>query len=223
MPSTKGARPRKYPPRTGPRVARGSAPKLLLNAARELCAEQGPYLTTTKQIAERAKVSEDLIFRYYGSKNGLLKEAIFTPMIELVESITPAWVEARRTQQSGDERELSRKFIGILYDLVRGNRTIALGMVQIMLGGPGQLDDAQVHELTRLLFESEAGGFSEYLKERGLRAGDPKLQLRMILMLIGSTAAFLTGTYGDSSDVPDRDAVLDELVSFVHYGLAFPG
>jgi len=43
----------------------GSAPKLLLAAAQDLCAERGPYATTA-QIAERAGVSEDLIFRYYG-------------------------------------------------------------------------------------------------------------------------------------------------------------
>jgi hypothetical protein len=85
MPAGKEA-PVEYPPRKGPRVRRGSAPALLLEGARELFAERGPYAATTKQIAQRAKVSEDLIFRYYGSKDGLLKEAVFQPLYELLES-----------------------------------------------------------------------------------------------------------------------------------------
>lgn len=221
MPPTKRSPATKPAPRTGPRVRRGSAPKLLLDAAQQLFAERGPYATTTKQIAERAKVSEDLIFRYYGSKNGLLREAVFRPMIELIESITPKWVAA---QQSGSEGELdrSRMFVGLLYDLVNGNRTIALSMVQVMIGGPNHLDDADVHALSSSLFEPEAPWFDQYLQGRGLRRTDPKLQLRLIMLMIGSAAAFLQGTYPDATSAPDRDAVIDELVAFIHHGLKFP-
>jgi AcrR family transcriptional regulator len=221
MPTTKRASAAKYPPRKGPRVRRGTAPQLLLEAARELFAERGPYATTTKQIAERAKVSEDLIFRYFASKNGLLKEAVFQPMLELVESITPQWVEAQKAP-AGDEREQSRKYVGMLYDLVHGNRTIVMSMVQIMVGGPGHLDDADVHKLSSSLYEPEAPGFDAYLKNKGLRRSDPELQLRIIMILIGSTAAFLAGTYPDHADAPDRDTVIEELVDFIHYGLKFP-
>jgi AcrR family transcriptional regulator len=221
MSSSKPAAARKYAPRTGPRVRRGSAPKLLLDAAQALFAELGPYATTTKQIAERAEVSEDLIFRYYGSKNGLLEAAVLQPMIELVESLTPRWIEAQK-EASGDELARSRMFVGMLYDLVHGNRTVVMSMVQVLIGGPGHLDDAAVHKLASMLFEPEAPGFANYLQDRGLRGTDPRLQLRMIMILIGATAAFLSGTYADPADVPDRDQVIDELVQFVHYGLKFP-
>jgi AcrR family transcriptional regulator len=221
MSPSKPAPDAQYAPRTAPRVRRGTAPKLLLEAAQQLFAERGPYATTTKQIAERAKVSEDLIFRYYGSKNGLLKEAVFRPMIDMIESITPRWVEAQKTP-AADEHERSRNFVGMLYDLVHGNKTIALTMVQVMIGGTGQLDDADAHKLSSSLYEPETPWFDQYLTERGLRKSDPKLQLRIIMTLIGSTAAFLQGTYGDDGQVPDRDAVIDELVNFIHYGLGYP-
>lgn len=194
---------------------------LLLNAAQELFAERGPYATTTKQIAERAQVSEDLIFRYYGSKNGLLEQAVLRPMIELVESVTPRWVDAQKNG-SGDERERSRMFVGMLYDLVYGNRTVVMSMVQVLIGGPGHLDDAAVHKLASALFEPAAPGFANYIQDRGLRGSDPQLQLRIIMILIGATAAFLDGTYADLAEVPGRDQVIDELVEFVHYGLKFP-
>jgi AcrR family transcriptional regulator len=220
MPAKKTPPERTYAPRTGPRVRRGSAPKLLLEAAQQLFAERGPHAATTKQIAERAHVSEDLIFRYYGSKNGLLKEAVFRPMMEMIESITPEWVAAQ-AESSDDAHERSKIFVGMLYDMVHNNRTIAMSMVQVLLGGPNQFDDEDLHRLSSSLFEPEAPWFDQFLLNRGLRRGDPKLQLRMIMILIGSVAAFLAGTY-INDEVPDRDAVIEELVQFIHVGLRFP-
>src|SRR5271168_5651577 len=102
-PTKRGAR--QHAPRTGPRIRRGTAPALLLAAAQELFAERGPYATTTRQIADRAEVSEDLIFRYYGSKNGLLQEAVIRPIVELLESLRPRWIKAQE-ESSGDENTL---------------------------------------------------------------------------------------------------------------------
>ena len=211
----------KYPPRKGPRVRRGSAPALLLEAARELFAERGPYAATTKQIAQRAKVSEDLIFRYYGSKNGLLKEAVFQPLYELLESLMPQWIEIQQGE-AVDEPERSRKFVGMLYDLVHGNRTIVMSAVRVMVEGPSHLDDGAVLTLMSSLFESDLPHFDAYLKARGLRRSNPQLQLRLMWILIGSTAGFLAGTYADPAAAPDRDTVIDELVDFIYYGLRFP-
>lgn len=221
MPPKERTPARTHAPRTGPRVRRGSAPRLLLEAAQQLFAERGPHATTTKQIAERAKVSEDLIFRYYGSKNGLLKEAVFRPLIDMIDSITPKWAAAQ-AQSSDNDDERSRLFVGMLYDLVHENKTIAMSMVQILIGGSGHFDDDDLHRLSNSLFEPEAPWFEQFLANRGLRRSDPKLQLRMIMILIGSTAAFLQGTYGNDK-APDRDAVIEELVQFIHVGLRFPG
>ena len=219
-PAKRGAA-EKYPPRKGPRVRRGSAPALLLEAARELFAERGPYAATTKQIAQRAKVSEDLIFRYYGSKNGLLKEAVFQPLYELLESLMPQWIEIQQGE-TADEPERSRKFVGMLYDLVHGNRTIVMSAVRVMVEGPSHLDDGAVLTLMSSLFESDLPHFDAYLKARGLRRSNPQLQLRLMWILIGSTAGFLAGTYADPAAAPDRDTVIDELVDFIYYGLRFP-
>ena len=219
-PAKRGAA-EKYPPRKGPRVRRGSAPALLLEAARELFAERGPYEATTKQIAQRAKVSEDLIFRYYGSKNGLLKEAVFQPLYELLESLMPQWIEIQQGE-TADEPERSRKFVGMLYDLVHGNRTIVMSAVRVMVEGPSHLDDGAVLTLMSSLFESDLPHFDAYLKARGLRRSNPQLQLRLMWILIGSTAGFLAGTYADPAAAPDRDTVIDELVDFIYYGLRFP-
>lgn len=227
MTSTAGGKPRRpsprkaqpqHAPRTGPRIRRGTAPALLLAAAQELFAERGPYATTTRQIAERAEVSEDLIFRYYGSKNGLLQEAVIRPIVELLESLRPRWIQAQE-ESSGAEHTL--EFIGQLYDLVHGNRTVVMTMMQVLIGGPGHLDDP-VHELASQMYEPLAPAFQHFLDANGFRDRDPNLLLRMIMILVGATAAFLPGTYPDAEDVPDRERVIEELASFIHFGLRRP-
>ena len=46
----------------------------ILNQAMNLFASQGFFAVSTKQIAKQADVSEGLIFKHYGSKEGLLQE-----------------------------------------------------------------------------------------------------------------------------------------------------
>lgn len=218
--------PPQHAPRTGPRIRRGTAPALLLAAAQELFAERGPYATTTRQIAEHADVSEDLIFRYYGSKNGLLQEAVIRPIVELLESLRPRWIKAQDARASGsatnsENTENTLEFIGQLYDLVHGNRTVVMTMMQVLIGGPGHLDDP-VHRLASQMYEPLAPAFQNYLDINGFRDTDPNLLLRMIMILVGATAAYLPGTYPDADDVPHRERVVEELASFIHFGLRRP-
>jgi AcrR family transcriptional regulator len=209
---------RQYAPRTGPRVRRGTAPALLLAAAQELFAERGPRATTTREIAERADVSEDLIFRYFGSKNGLLHTAVIQPIIDLLESTRGRWA-AQDCEQPGSEHERAVTFVGQLYDMVHGNRTVVQTMVQVLNGAPGELDDSIVRRLSNELFEPLVPMFTEYLEQQGFRSTDPGLQLRLSLILIGATAAFLPGTYPATEDAPGKDRIVEVLVVFISNGL----
>jgi AcrR family transcriptional regulator len=208
-------------PRTGRRIRRGTAPALLLGAARELFAERGHRATTTRQIAERAGVSEELIFRYYGSKNGLLQEAVIAPLLEMLDRLRASWVDNPEVRARSDE-ELLRSFLGRLHDAMDRNRTIAMIMVQILTEKPEELDVEQVHSQVSELFEPLAPAFGMYLAQRGLRGGDPALMLRLMMVLIGSVAVFLPGTYPDPRAVPDRDRILDEVTAMILYGLQPP-
>ena len=46
----------------------------LIDVALDLFARQGFTATSTQQIAKTAGVTQDLIFHYFGSKEGLLSE-----------------------------------------------------------------------------------------------------------------------------------------------------
>ena len=52
----------------------------ILNAAVQVLSQHGFRGSTTRRIAEAAEVNEVTIFRYFGSKEALLQEAINTPV-----------------------------------------------------------------------------------------------------------------------------------------------
>lgn len=61
----------------------------ILQTALALFAEQGYDRTPTQQIARAAGVSEGLIFRHYGSKDGLLKAIIEAGLGQIADSMAP--------------------------------------------------------------------------------------------------------------------------------------
>lgn len=61
----------------------------LLHSALQLFAEQGYDATSTMAIAKGADVSEGLLFRHFGSKQGLLKAIIAEGLNQVVETLKP--------------------------------------------------------------------------------------------------------------------------------------
>ena len=73
------------------RRPRGEARRLLLDAARELFAHQDYRGTTTREVAEAAGVTEYLLFRHFGSKAGLFREALVLPFTNFVDDFGKTW------------------------------------------------------------------------------------------------------------------------------------
>ena len=65
------------------RRPRGEPRRLLLDAARDLFARQDYRATTTREIAQAAGVAEHLLFRHFGSKAALFREALVVPFSDL--------------------------------------------------------------------------------------------------------------------------------------------
>ncbi len=95
------------PPAQGSRRPRGAPRKLLLAAARDLFARQDYRSTTTREIAEAAGVTEHLLFRNFGSKAGLFREALVLPFTEFVDDFGRTW---NSVVPRGDRR--SRSWLG---------------------------------------------------------------------------------------------------------------
>ncbi|MEU8464508.1 TetR family transcriptional regulator [Streptomyces sp. NPDC029003] len=77
-------------PQPAERPRNAAATRLrLLDAAGELFAERGYERTTVRAIAERAGANQALLFRYFGSKHGLLTEVVARGGLEQLHTTAP--------------------------------------------------------------------------------------------------------------------------------------
>src|ERR1700677_459355 len=65
----------------------GEPRRLLIEAARGLFNERGYSGATTREFADRAGVSQTLMFRYFGSKVGVFQAAMVQPFVEFVQAL----------------------------------------------------------------------------------------------------------------------------------------
>src|SRR5690242_4388711 len=69
--------------------------RALLAAGRELFADAGYEGTTVRAVAERAGVNQALLFRHFGSKEGLFAEAVTGEALDLLAAGPPEQVLPR--------------------------------------------------------------------------------------------------------------------------------
>ncbi|MFR9801052.1 TetR family transcriptional regulator [Pseudonocardia sp. RS010] len=85
--------------RAAPRAARprdsAATRRALLAAGRELFARAGYEGTTVRAVAERAGVNQALLFRHFGSKEGLFAEAVTGQALDLLHDGPPEQVLPR--------------------------------------------------------------------------------------------------------------------------------
>ena len=199
----------------GTRRRRGEPRRLLLEAARDLFARQGFGGTSTREIAERAGVSETLMFRSFGSKVGLFREALVAPFVEFVERFNEKWRSGLASEF--DDEELSRQFIGELFDLFRQNR----GLVVMLWTADAQTGDElashgvfdEINAQLRVLVDI---GSAATLDRQGRQLGRQDLATRSTLAMVAGMAVFGESFYGKR--IPPRDDIVEELTLGVLHG-----
>lgn len=203
--------------RQGKRVPRGSAPGLIHEAAREVFAERG-YGATTREIATRAGVSHDLIFRYFDSKEKLFVDAVATPLLDAVDEMHQGWLDNPYLRTMNSD-ELVGRFTAGFYEFMSANQPIARAMVHLFAGGATGGELERLRERISETLAPMVAPVDGYLVGQGLRHSSPALQLRLMLLFIGMTATFLRNTYPTDDDVPSNDEIVEELSRFMTGGL----
>jgi len=195
------------------RRQRGEPRRLLVDAAREVFNEKGYVDASTREIADRADVSETLMFRYFGTKAGLFREAMVAPFVTFVDNFVA--VRAKATG-SGDPEQVSREFVGSLYDLFRSHRGLAAMLfaadvhVESELASSGALDDVRA-AIEKLVAIGEAE-----MRARGFPVTRPDLTTRTTIAMIAGMATFGSWFFGRRR--PSRDTIVEELSQAVMYG-----
>jgi AcrR family transcriptional regulator len=195
------------------RRPRGEPRRLLLDAARNLFAHQDYRSTTTREIAEAAGVSEYLLFRHFGSKAGLFREALVLPFTDFVDEFGRTWQSV--IPEETNEDDLARHFVEQLYDVVSENRGLLLTLVASEAFSEEETADAGIADIRRAIAVLGQIG-TEGMRLRGMRSTGSDLSAHSTVAMIVGMVALRSTFFGAKK--PSRKAIVDELVQAILHG-----
>jgi AcrR family transcriptional regulator len=182
--------------------------ELILNAARTCFAESGYAGTTTRQIAKRAGVVENLIFKQFGSKASLFEAAVVAPFRAALDDFTRRWTAGDDTPGSGEFT--AREYVEALYDLLEGHAELLLA---IMADRRGE------RPLVPLMRELERVATS-VLDSQGWSGVDITVLARLHFGMVAFNAAFGDSLYPVGDGGPTRERIVNEAIAFMVHGTA---
>ena len=195
------------------RRPRGEPRRLLLEAARQLFARQDYRSTTTREIADLAQVSEHLLFRHFGSKAALFREALVVPFITFVEEFGRTWQTVVPGETSEDE--LARQFVERLYDVFVEHQGLVVTLLTSEALSEEEAAEAGIDDVRRAL--GILGRISsEGMEIRGTRSTRPDLAAHSTVAMIAGMAALRSTYFGTRP--PSREAIVDELTQAILHG-----
>jgi AcrR family transcriptional regulator len=195
------------------RRPRGEPRRLLLDAARELFARRDYLSTTTREIAEAAGVSEYLLFRHFGSKAGLFREALVLPFTDFVDEFGKTWQSV--DYESTLEEDLTREFVGRLYDVLVDHRGLLLTLVASDSLGDEEFEAAGIADIRRALTVLSQIS-AEGMQIRGMASDHPNLPAHSTVAMIVGMVAMRSTFFG--AKPPSREAIVEELVQAILHG-----
>lgn len=195
------------------RRPRGEVRKLLLDVARELFSRKDYRSTTTREIADAAGVTEHLLFRHFGSKAALFREALVLPFTEFVDDFGRTW--RALVPEETDEHELARHFVGRLYDVFVEHRGLLVTLLASESLSEEEKAEAGIADIRRAL--ALLGQISaEGMDIRGMQSKRPDLAAYSTVAMIAGMAALRPTFFGTRK--LSRGAVVEELTQATLYG-----
>ena len=195
------------------RRPRGAPRKLLLDAARALFARQDYRSTTTREIAQAAGVTEHLLFRHFGSKAALFREALVLPFTSFVDQFGRTWQSV--IPEETDEEDLAGHFVGQLYDVFVEHQGLLLTLMASGALTEEEKADAGIADVRRAL--RVLGRISaEGMNLRGLRSDHPDLPAHSTVAMISGMVALRSTYFGTKA--PPRKVIVEELIQAILHG-----
>jgi AcrR family transcriptional regulator len=207
------------PAHQAPSSVRGRGRQLLLDAARDLFAERGFKGTSTRDIADRAGVSEVMIFRHFGSKASLFQEAV----VERFTSFMQRYIADYHSREHGrfSPEQEGRALYSGLFEVLRAERDVLLALMAAR-----QFDDlpdsasaeveAAFGEVLALLEEVVA----TEAEERHITDFDLVPTVRVMFGMV--LAAALHGDWLGIGHTVSYDRILDSMTQLTVRGLRVP-
>jgi AcrR family transcriptional regulator len=183
----------------------------LVRAGREVFAERGFAGASTKEIAQRAEVTEVLLFRHYGNKAGLFNEAILEPFERFVEDWADRW--SRHGLEGKSVEVVATEYVELLYGFFEENRQLMLALFTQSPRHPSTDDRLEK------LFARLEHTVREAAAEFALPSRDPLMTVRLTFGLVLSAAVHADILFPAKS-APSREHLIGELTHYLLDGIS---
>lgn len=135
---------------------------LLYQAARDVFGELGYRRASTREIAQRAGVTEAMLFRHFGSKAQLFEEAVFDPFVQFMDQYIAQYLDVHRGDRPTSQ--LAYQYVTGIYALFVSHRDLLATMLSEhatpeQWGRPNVLDkqlDALTDQIVSFLATKES-------------------------------------------------------------------
>jgi AcrR family transcriptional regulator len=196
-----------------PRRAPGEVRDLLLDAARELFSSHGYANTSTKRIAEQAGVAEALLFRHFGSKAQLFREAVVEPLIQLLQGYAEEWLNFG----PHEVEQPTHAFVTTFFDTLSDRRGFALALTAADNYTDDVVEDAGA-TLADVLAVIE-GVVVQEVELNGYLGLNIPVTTRVGVGSVLATAVFRNWVFGsNAADIPD-DRITNDLEQLLLHGV----
>ena len=192
--------------------------RLLVESARSTFASSGYAGASTREIAERAGVSEALLFRHFGTKAQLFQKAILDPFHEFINDYLEVW-KASIDGPLQPAEVPSHNYVAGLYDLLREHRELVMALVtahayevDVTSNGGGELLSGALDRLEQVV-QAE-------VDRRGFEGVDIPVTIRLVFGMVISMAVLDEWLFPSQKRRPGRDRIVNEMVAYMVHGLA---
>lgn len=179
--------------------------------------EQGYNATTTRGIAQRAGVSEPLLFRYFGSKEALFEQAVLTPFTDFVSRQVADW--ERRGPGSLSPLEETTRIYAQLVDLFVVERPVIVALLAVYHYDDAtpavtrKLEQAMRHVIR--MFETRASA------EVAIRGNESVDIAPFVRVMVGMAFSVVTLPNLFAAGRISRKRLIDEMAVMTIYGTRF--
>lgn len=192
------------------RRAPGEIRERILRGAGEEFKTFGYAGATTLNIARRADVTEAQLFRYFGSKSVLFREAVFEPLVQHFDAF-----DAKHKVDAaggGDIRENARLYISELQQFIGEHSKMLMSLVVAQTYAPFTMPG--VGEIDSLQSYFARGAALMAKNSPGKAKVEPKLMVRTSFAAVLSCVLFKDWMFpaGLASEEEVREAVIDFVI-----------
>ncbi|WP_160573830.1 TetR/AcrR family transcriptional regulator [Actinomadura physcomitrii] len=191
-----------------PRRSTAEIRAAMLDAGRTIFGEYGYHRANTRDIAERAGVAEILLFRHFGSKRGLFRDAVLEPVLRAWQSFETVWFTPDYSEMS--DLESARLYVATVYDSLVEQRDLIIALH----GAATHEDGFDLGAPIDAALRPNTGDMERTIEERDFVQVDAFWAMRLSFGLILAAAVFDDWLYPAESR-PSREEFIEQLAVYV--------